>query len=211
MGMKLRQAGIDNFQIYEKAGEVGGTWRDNTYPGLTCDEPARFYSYSFAPNPYWSHAFAPGAEIQDYLTRTTERFGLRPHLRLDSEVTSACWDGQRWRLRTAGGHEDHVDVLVAATGVQIVTALFRIAGRLLVFQRTAQWIMPAPNRRYTRIGQALLRHVPALDQASHRIHHAVVTASRPVESGPATERGTRSTSSCSPPDSTRTPICAPSR
>lgn len=81
MGVKLRQAGIDDFQIYEQADQVGGTWRDNTYPGLTCDEPARSYSYSFARNPHWSQAFAPGAEIQNYLIQTTERFGLRPYLR----------------------------------------------------------------------------------------------------------------------------------
>ncbi len=62
--IKLQEAGLDNFAIYEKADRLGGTWRENTYPGLACDVPSHLYSYSFAPNPDWSHRFSPGAEIQ---------------------------------------------------------------------------------------------------------------------------------------------------
>ena len=65
--IKLREAGIDNFAIYEKADRLGGTWRENTYPGVACDVPSHLYSYSFAPNPEWSHRFAPGAEIEALL------------------------------------------------------------------------------------------------------------------------------------------------
>src|SRR5919107_5691129 len=80
MGIKLKQAGIDSFTIYEKASEVGGTWRDNTYPGLACDIPSCYYSYSFEPNPDWSRYYAPGGEIQRYFARVADRYGLRRHI-----------------------------------------------------------------------------------------------------------------------------------
>lgn len=117
MGAKLLAAGHENFVLYEKAGEVGGTWRENTYPGLSCDVPCRFYSYSFAPNPDWSRNFASGAEIQHYFVRCAESFGVRPYIRFNAEVVAARWVDGRWRLRTRDGAEDLVDVLVAATGV----------------------------------------------------------------------------------------------
>ncbi|MDZ4232385.1 MAG: NAD(P)-binding protein, partial [Dietzia sp.] len=66
MAAKLQDAGVEDFTIFESADEVGGTWRDNTYPGLTCDIPSRYYSYSFRPNAEWSHMLPPGPEIQDY-------------------------------------------------------------------------------------------------------------------------------------------------
>src|SRR4051812_9160112 len=71
----LREAGIEDFMLLEKADQLGGTWRDNTYPDCACDIPSTIYSYSFAPNPDWSRVFAGHAEIQDYLLRTAERYG----------------------------------------------------------------------------------------------------------------------------------------
>jgi cation diffusion facilitator CzcD-associated flavoprotein CzcO len=79
MAIKLIQAGIGSVTIYEKAEAIGGTWRDNTYPGLACDVPSRFYQYSFAPNPNWSQCFSPGAEIRDYLETITDSFHLMKH------------------------------------------------------------------------------------------------------------------------------------
>ncbi|MCD2188091.1 alpha/beta hydrolase fold domain-containing protein [Actinomycetospora soli] len=117
MGAKLRGAGLHDFTIYEKADEVGGTWRDNTYPGLSCDVPSRFYSYSFAPNPGWSHVFPEGAEVQSYFRRSADHLGLRPHVRFGAEVVEASWVDGRWHLRVADGTTDVVDVLVTATGV----------------------------------------------------------------------------------------------
>lgn len=117
MAAKLRQAGFDDFVVHERADEVGGTWRDNTYPGLSCDVPARFYSFSFAPNPGWTRNFAPGPEIQRYFVRSSAELGLRPHLRFRSEITGATWDGRRYRLSTSDGGTDHADVLIAATGI----------------------------------------------------------------------------------------------
>src|SRR5438445_8842548 len=117
MGIKLRQAGIESFTIHEKAGSVGGTWRENTYPGLSCDVPSRFYSYSFAPNPDWSQQFSPGPEIWAYFDGVADRYRLRPHIRFNSEVLAARHDGKRWLLRTAAQEEETADFLISATGV----------------------------------------------------------------------------------------------
>lgn len=81
MAAKLQDAGIDTYTIFEKADEVGGTWRDNTYPGLSCDVPSRFYAYSFRPNPDWSRLMSPGPEILDYFRRVATERGIRPRIR----------------------------------------------------------------------------------------------------------------------------------
>ena len=84
MAVKLQDAGIDTYTVFEKADEVGGTWRDNTYPGLTCDVPSRFYTYSFRPNPDWSRLMSPGPEIHSYFGRSRQNaasvrtFGSEP-------------------------------------------------------------------------------------------------------------------------------------
>lgn len=116
MAAKLRDAGIDSFTIFEKADEVGGTWRDNTYPGLTCDVPSRYYSYSFHPNPDWSHMLPPGPEIQEYLRWVAMERGIRPHIRFGTEVTSAGFRDGQWWVATETGEEPY-DVLITATGV----------------------------------------------------------------------------------------------
>jgi cation diffusion facilitator CzcD-associated flavoprotein CzcO len=89
MAVKLQDAGIDSFTIFEKADDVGGTWRDNTYPGLTCDVPSRYYSYSFRPNPDWSRLLPPGPEIQVYFRQVAEERGMRRRIRFGTDVTSA--------------------------------------------------------------------------------------------------------------------------
>src|SRR5664279_2088865 len=103
--IRLRQAGIDDVVVLEKAPELGGTWRDNTYPGCACDVPSALYSYSFAPNAEWTRAFAKQVEIRDYLSATALRFGVRPQVRLGAEVLRMQWDGsaQRWQLETTAG------------------------------------------------------------------------------------------------------------
>jgi cation diffusion facilitator CzcD-associated flavoprotein CzcO len=115
MAAKLQDAGIDTFTVFEKADEVGGTWRDNTYPGLSCDVPSRFYTYSFRPNPEWSRFMSPGPEVQAYLRKVADERGIREHIRFGTEVTSARFEDGRWRLRTPVG-EDVYDVVVTATG-----------------------------------------------------------------------------------------------
>src|SRR6202008_4680038 len=128
MAVKLQDAGIDSFTIFEKADDVGGTWRDNTYPGLTCDIPSRYYSYSFRPNPNWSHWLPPGPEIQAYFQQVVEERGIRAHIRFGTTVTAARYDDGRWWLTTPDS-EETFDVLVTATGVLRVPRYPDIPGR----------------------------------------------------------------------------------
>jgi cation diffusion facilitator CzcD-associated flavoprotein CzcO len=118
MACRLRQAGIDTFTIYEKADSIGGTWRDNTYPGAACDVPSHLYSLSFAPKTDWTRKFPEQPEILEYLNDVVDRFDLRGHVRLGAEITRASWDETRWEwhLELADGTIDHADALVAATG-----------------------------------------------------------------------------------------------
>lgn len=118
MGVRLRQAGISSFTIHEKAGNVGGTWRDNTYPGAACDVPSHLYSLSFAPKADWTRKFPQQPEILAYLEQVVDDFGLRPHLRLESEVAAATFDEDQgvWDLEFADGTTDRVEVLISATG-----------------------------------------------------------------------------------------------
>jgi cation diffusion facilitator CzcD-associated flavoprotein CzcO len=104
-GIHLRRAGVHDFVIVEKGDRVGGTWRENTYPGAACDVPSHLYSFSFAPNPSWSRAYGKQAEILAYLERCADEFGLRSHLKLGTAVTGATFDDATgtWRVETSGG------------------------------------------------------------------------------------------------------------
>ncbi|MER5362296.1 FAD-dependent oxidoreductase [Streptomyces sp. NPDC002785] len=103
--IRLLQEGYRDLLILERADEVGGTWRDNAYPGCACDVPSRLYSFSFAPNPTWSRRFAPQEEIEQYLKRCVDGYDLTPRLRLGCELQRATWaPGRlRWDLRTSTG------------------------------------------------------------------------------------------------------------
>jgi cation diffusion facilitator CzcD-associated flavoprotein CzcO len=118
LAITLRKAGIDSLTILEKADGVGGVWRDNTYPGAACDVPSHLYSFSFEPNPNWSRRYSPQPEILDYLDRCVDKYGLRPSLRLRTEVARAEFDEDagRWRIETTGGETIEADVLVSACG-----------------------------------------------------------------------------------------------
>ena len=115
--IKLQEAGLDDFAIYEKADRLGGTWRENTYPGIACDVPSHFYSYSFAPNPEWSHRFSPGAEIQAYFEEVARRYGVSPRIRYGAQVTRCAFENGRWKISLADGSTDEGDFVIAATGV----------------------------------------------------------------------------------------------
>jgi cation diffusion facilitator CzcD-associated flavoprotein CzcO len=115
--IKLREAGLHDIVIYEKAASYGGTWRQNTYPGLACDVPSHLYSYSFEPNPEWSHRFSPGEEIRQYLEGVARRHRLEAITRFGEEVVSCRFSNGRWELETAAGGHDTADVVIAATGV----------------------------------------------------------------------------------------------
>jgi cation diffusion facilitator CzcD-associated flavoprotein CzcO len=115
---KLAAAGIDEVVVYEKADRVGGTWRENTYPGLSCDVPSRYYCYTFAPNPDWTHMFSPGHEIQAYLQKVADDLRLRPKIRFGAEIEDAVWtDRATWLVRPRGGEASEYDFLISAAGV----------------------------------------------------------------------------------------------
>jgi len=117
MAIRLQQSGVDDFLLFDRADEVGGTWRDNSYPGAECDVMALLYSFSFAQNPNWSKTFGTRDELFTYLKDLTDRFRLRPHIRFKHEVVSAEWDDEAkiWRIATTAG--DYTSqVLVTGTG-----------------------------------------------------------------------------------------------
>ena len=116
--VRLRQAGLDDVVLFEKSTDVGGVWRENTYPGAACDVASHLYSLSFAPKADWSRRFAPQAEIHQYLRDVARDFGLLPLIRFSTEVLGATFDEDAavWRLTLSGKGEHEADVLVAATG-----------------------------------------------------------------------------------------------
>jgi cation diffusion facilitator CzcD-associated flavoprotein CzcO len=117
MAAKLLRAGRTDFVVLEKGSELGGTWRDNDYPGCACDVPSHVYSFSFAPNPNWSSTFSPQPEIHAYLRDVADREGVTPHIHFDTAAEDAAWDAaeQRWRITTPAG-EIRARALVAAAG-----------------------------------------------------------------------------------------------
>jgi cation diffusion facilitator CzcD-associated flavoprotein CzcO len=203
----LRRRGWDDFLVLERGGQVGGTWRDNTYPGAACDVPSHLYSFSFAPNPRWTRSFSSQAEIQDYIVDVAARYGVRDRHVFGCEVTSARWrDGPaRWHLETTRGSFT-ADVVVGAFGalcepalpdikgigsfegdifhsarwrhdvdlsgrkvavigtgasaIQIVPAIADRVAELHVFQRTAPWILPRLDRRYSTVERLACRYLP---------------------------------------------------
>ncbi len=209
--IKLDEDGERDFVVIERGADVGGTWRDNTYPGAACDVPSQLYSYSFAPNPDWSMSFSPQPEIQAYIQRVAAQSGTLDRFRFETSFDDAHWDeaSQRWMVRTSGGdyaarflisgagglseprlpdidgiegfagelfHSaqwDHdVDltgkrVAVIGTGasaIQIVPEVQQQAAHLDVYQRTAPWVIPRNDRKYSRLEKAALRHVPGLQK-----------------------------------------------
>ncbi|MEH6550550.1 MAG: NAD(P)/FAD-dependent oxidoreductase [Pseudomonadales bacterium] len=145
--IKLLDAGISNFVVYEKADRIGGTWRENTYPGLTCDVPSHSYTYTFEPNPDWTRHLPPGAEIQQYFERTTEKYGVEKHIRFNQEITHCDFRDGQWYLQKKDGEMDKADVVIAATGVLHHPTLPSIAG-MKDFEgsifHTARWDHSAP-------------------------------------------------------------------
>ena len=213
--IKLDEDGERDFVVIEKGSDVGGTWRDNTYPGAACDVPSQLYSFSFAPNPDWSMSFSPQPEIHAYLQRVAREAGVLDRFVFDTRVETARWDDtqQRWivevtgpdgpatyaartLLSGAGGlsepklpeiegietfqgdvfHSaqwDHdVDltgkrVAVIGTGasaIQLVPELQKVAGHVDLYQRTAPYVLPRHDRRYSALEKAALRYVPGLQK-----------------------------------------------
>ena len=116
VGIKLRERGLTDFTIHEKADALGGTWRDNRYPGIACDVPSHLYVYSFAHNPNWSHRYAGGPEIQRHYARVADEYGISPRIRYNSEIAHAEWTGRDWTLTTKAGETISADILISAVG-----------------------------------------------------------------------------------------------
>jgi cation diffusion facilitator CzcD-associated flavoprotein CzcO len=178
--VKLKEQGVDALTIVERGARVGGVWNANTYPGAACDIPSQLYSLSFAPNPDWSRRFAPGDEIQAYAERIVDRFGLRRHLRLDTEVERATWDDERgqWRIELAGGDVLEADVFLPACGqlsrprAAGLPGLDRFTGAVF---HSAQWRhdVPLEGRRVAVVGTgaSVIQIVPAI---AERVGHLTV-------------------------------------
>ena len=127
--IRLRQAGIDDFEILERSDDLGGTWRDNSYPGCAVDVESHLYSYSFAPNPDWSHVYSPQEEIWAYIRRCADEYDVTSRIRFGHEVTGAVWDEARqlWSIETSAGDVE-AEVLISGMGPLSHPALPDIPG-----------------------------------------------------------------------------------
>ena len=204
----LVRAGFHDFTIFDREDDVGGTWRINTYPGLACDVKSHLYSYSFALNPHRSRQWSPQPEILAYFQGCADEYGLRPHLRLRTEIGLARWeyDTQRWCPTTSTGEQQHFNIVVSAVGLftqpvlpdlveqepfagtvmhssrwdhsvrlegarvavlgtgstasQLIPELARVASQVYSVQRSPTWILPKPDRSYTRRERWIFAHLP---------------------------------------------------
>ena len=143
-GIKLKEAGIEDFVILEKDDGVGGTWWANTYPGCACDVQSHLYSFSFEPNPDWTHMFGRQEEIRDYLQHCVDTYDLGPHIRLSTEAKRAEWrePENRWRVRASDGNIYWAPILISASGglsrpaYPDIPGLDRFAGKII---HSARW------------------------------------------------------------------------
>jgi cation diffusion facilitator CzcD-associated flavoprotein CzcO len=171
MAVRLKQAGIHNFVILEKDDGVGGTWRANHYPGAACDVQSHLYSFSFEPNPNWTRMFAPQGEILSYLEHCADKYGIRPHLRVNTEVKSGRYDEQRgrWQVTLASGETLGARFVVTGTGglsrpsYPDIKGLDRFQGAMF---HTARWRhdYDLRNKRVAVIGTgaSAIQVVPAI-------------------------------------------------
>ena len=126
--IKLREAGYTDLTCFERADRLGGTWRDNTYPGLSCDVPSHWYSYSFEPNPDWSHRFSYGPEIWAYQQHVAEKYQVEDVIQFGNRAIDLTYLGPQWLVRTEKGGEEIFDFVVAATGILVNPAYPKIEG-----------------------------------------------------------------------------------
>ncbi|MDR5799155.1 MULTISPECIES: flavin-containing monooxygenase [Caballeronia] len=207
MAAQLKRRGNDNILILERASDVGGTWRDNRYPGAACDQPSHLYSFSFRLNPDWPSVFSAQPAIHEYLRNVAKEEGLLSHIRFNEEVVEARWDNSRrsWDVKTERGmftarllvsaagllsepklpdikglssfkgaifhsarwndsiplEGQRVGVIgTGASAVQIIPEVAKVASRLTVFQRTASWVVPRPDRDFTDAEKGMFRKLP---------------------------------------------------
>jgi len=130
IAIALKKAGYKSFQVFEKANDLGGTWRDNRYPGCACDVPSHLYSFSFEQNPDWSRSFSPAPEIWRYMKACAEKYGIEPQLRFGAAVTDAVFDeaNRFWRITLANGRTTTARALVSGVGALHLPAYPKIKG-----------------------------------------------------------------------------------
>ena len=210
MGIQLKQKGIHNFIILEKADEVGGTWRENTYPGAECDVPSALYSFSFEPYPDWEYKWSHQPQILTYLKMCVEKYELNSHIHFQKELTSAHWQEQNsfWEIKTKDGSTFQSKTFIPAVGqlhfpsipkftnkeifegvtfhsarwnhdislkgktvgvignaasaVQFIPEIRKQAKKIIVFQRSANWILPKQDRLYREWEKNLVKRFPFL-------------------------------------------------
>lgn len=220
--IELKKQGFDDIVVFEKADEVGGVWRENTYPGAACDVPSPFYSYSFEPNPRWPHRFSRQPVILDYIRHVTDKYDVRRHIRFGTEVLGAAFDEAtgKWTVELSTGEPVVVDVLVSAVGQLSRPALPAIEGRdtfggtsfhsaqwnhdvdlagkrvavigtgasaiqfvpeiqpqvqaLTLFQRTAPYIIPRPDREFSARHHRVFEKLPVTELAERGTWYGVV-------------------------------------
>jgi cation diffusion facilitator CzcD-associated flavoprotein CzcO len=198
-GIKLREAGMTNFAILEKADDVGGTWRENTYPGAGCDVMSLMYSLSFAPNTRWTRMYAKQGEILDYLRHVTENSGLDSHLRFGREVVSSVFDdaSHTWLLQTRAGERYRARVVIAAPGPLHVPSIPDFTGRndfRGVSFHSAQWnhdFDPAGKRvAVIGTGASAAQFIPQLAKSAASLavfqrtpHWVIPKLDRPITRG----------------------------
>jgi cation diffusion facilitator CzcD-associated flavoprotein CzcO len=178
LAIRLRQLGREAFVVLERGDDVGGTWHYNTYPGCACDVPSHLYSFSFAPNPEWTQTYSPQPEIEEYLRRCAEVFGVRRSIRFGCELTGADWDeaAGRWRLETSDG-ELTSRVVVSAMGPLVepripdLAGLERFQGRVF---HSARWDhdYDLAGKRVAAVGTgaSAIQFVPEIQPHLERLH-----------------------------------------
>jgi len=193
MGVELARSGYP-FTVYERSDGVGGTWRDNTYPGAACDVPSHLYSYSFEPNPWWSRTYATQPEILAYLEHCTDKYDVRPHVRTGVAITEARWDdaGQRWELTSSTGERHHADVLVSGLGMLNVPDVPDIPGAESFRGRafhSSRWdhTRPVTGERVASIGTgaSAIQYVPAI---AAEVEHLTVFQRTPIWIAPRIDK-----------------------
>ncbi len=178
MGIRLKRAGVEDFLILERAEDVGGVWRYNTYPGCRCDVPSHLYSLSCAPNPGWSHTYSPQEELREYLRRCADDFDLRVRLRTGVDVRAASWSdkNEQWEIETSAG-DFTASILVSCMGpltepmIPDIAGMDSFEGKIM---HSARWDhdYELSGKRVASIGTgaSAIQYVPAIQPEVARLH-----------------------------------------
>lgn len=224
LAIRLKQAGFEQFTLFEKAADVGGVWRDNTYPGAACDVPSHLYSFSFEQELGWKNRYGTSQEIYQYLRHCADKYDIRPHVQFNTEIASAEFDALQgvWHIQSTTGEQFEAEFLVGAVGqlnrpaypklkgienfkgkafhsarwdheynltgkrvavigtgasaIQFVPEIAKQVAHLDVYQRSAPYVIPKPDRVYQPLEKKAFRKLPilqSLDRALQYGHHEI--------------------------------------